>query len=312
MHRSILALIVLLAGISLHASARATDVDGPDCGRTITDFGDAPEGLPILGAFGGVIGHYPTCLSPGAPGTQELYCAPRSTPPGPTGFMRNVQDGHANYWLGCYNSATAMSGIDSETNGKVSAPFGTSFCSQVADDCLLGGGTNFGQDECDAGDGDAGVGVPQFLVGLCSAPIQNQMILYTANCGPPRQAYLNILVDFNMDGDWNDNMLCDIPGLPGTSLCAHEWAVKNAIIDLPSNCGSQYAPPFLLGPHEGPTWMRVSLTDEAVDDDFPWAGSANRPGQSYSGGETEDYLVRLLNGVPTLKSTWGQVKTLYR
>jgi hypothetical protein len=289
----------------LPVASRAADVDGPDCGRPITDFGDAPEGLPIWGT-GGPIGHYPTCFAPGAPGTQEAVVTPRSTPPGPTGYIRNAQDGIANYWLGCFATPGGLAGIDSEADGKVSTPSGPSACSGIATDgveSLLP--FSFGQDES-RGDDDAGV--PYQLSVFCCMP--NTLHLSTANCGADRPAYLNVLVDLNQDGDWNDNVDCT--GFLGVGGIAHEWAVKNAQVTVTAGCGTIESPFFNGGTHEGYSWMRVSLTDGPVADDFPWAGSANQPGGSYSGGETEDYPVLMLFGDAARATTWGRLKAIYR
>ena len=301
MRRSFLLLAVLLLGF--HSAARATDVDGPDCGRPIVDFGDAPEGIPMPQP-GSRIGHFPTCLQPGAPGDQTFDLPPISSPPGPTGYMRNVQDGHANYWLGCYDTPAGLAGIDSEEDAKVGIPFDPSSCSGLPTDCTSG----LGQDECQPGDGDASIYLFDWLVPCSETTIGFQ----TANCGPPRSVFLNVLIDYNLDGDWNDNMNCPHPGVPGGSSCAYEWSVKNAIIDLGTGCEVHASPEFLVGPNQGFTWMRISLTDQPVADDFPWAGSANQPGGSYTGGETEDYMIFLLTSDPTRSPTWGQVKTLYR
>lgn len=297
---------VLALALLVPLAAHAADVDGPDCGRPITDYGDAPEGLPIWGTAGGAMGHYPTCLAPGAPGTQEIVTAPRGTAPGPTGYMRNVQDGSANYWLGCFQLAGGLAGIDSETDGKVSTPSGPSACSGISTDGIetMPPSLSFGQDE-NLGDDDAGVNNDLLL--CCG---DNWINLSTANCGALRQVYLNVLVDFSQDGDWNDNLNC--AGFIGIGGFAHEWAVKNALITIPAGCGNVSSPHFTGGPREGPTWMRVSLTDGPVADDFPWAGSANQPDGSYSGGETEDYLVRLLFPDAARPTTWGQLKAIYR
>ena len=283
------------------ATVHATDVDGPDCGREITDFGDAPEGFDV---FARVIGYYPTCLAPSAPGTQEVACQPISSPPGPTGFMRNQQLGTSNYWLGCYTDASsALIGIDSETDGKTNVSGAGSFCDPaVIVDCDEIQGS-IGQDECD-GPADAGlIGGPDFF-SCRTSPV----FLSTANCGlQPHPAFLNVLADWNYDGDWNDVILCD----PQQSTCVYEWAVKNAPVMIPVGCGSITSAPFPSAQYSGTGWMRISLTDVPVDDDFPWAGSANRPGGSYPGGETEDYFFFVVHGDPVNSSTWGGVKIRY-
>jgi len=288
------------------------DVDGPDCGRTIDDFGDAPEGFPIFYVTS-PIGHFPTCLAPGAPGTQEASCPAISSAPGPTGYMKNVQFGASNYWLGCYpDPLSALWGIDSESDGKTNpSGSGASLCSAgVTVDCDYGFPVSVGQDECNVVGppgtaGDAGVSIPTGAVVACVPMYLN---LNTANCGQPRQAYLNVLVDWNQDGDWNDVVVCDPPQSP----CTYEWSIKNVPIAIPTGCANQASPTFLGGPNIGYSWMRVSITDEAVDNDFPWAGSANRPSGFYTGGETEDYRVLVVRGDPVSPRSWGGLKIQYR
>ena len=303
----------LLLALLIATPAHATDVDGPDCGRTIQDFGDAPEGLPLHFLFG--LGHFPTCLAPGAPGTQEFTCPPLSSPPGPTGYMKHVQSGAANYWLGCTQTPGGLAGVDSEADGKVSDGPPFSFCnSQIPVDCVMNEfGTNWGQDECRF-DGDAGVASDFFLA--CNP---NSVWFMTANCGEERTAYLNILMDMNFDGDWNDNFPCFdpqsigcfVPCPPGQP-CVQEWAVKNEQIVVPSGCFNLVSPAFRVWSHEGTSWMRVSLTDGPVAEDYPWAGSAQQPGGAYTGGETEDVVVQISVPDAARHGTWGSLKLRYR
>ena len=104
----------------------------------------------------------------------------------------------------------------------------------------------------------------------------------TSSCATePRVVFLNILVDMNHDGDWHDAQLCE------PNLCAYEWAVKNQPMTMPAGCGTHTSPSFLVGPTPGPSWLRISLTDFAVTDNYPWAGGAGESG--VIGGETEDY-----------------------
>jgi hypothetical protein len=177
-------------------------------------------------------------------------------------------------------------------------------------DCVLdAGGDECGYDD-DAGTNAAFLACSGFGSGDLSA----------ANCGAERVVYLNVLLDLNHDGDWNDNLPCREPG---NYLCAgpctspdnasHEWAVKNLPITLPTGCSNHPFPPIETGT-EGDrlVWMRVSLTDDPVDDDFPWAGSAHRPDGSYAGGETEDRMVAIITPLPARRSTWGELKIRYR
>src|SRR5262245_10693969 len=205
--------VLLLAG-----TVFATDVDGPnDCTRSTRDFGDAPEGFD---AYPGIVGRFPTCMAPSAAGTQTGACPPISTPPGLTGFVVHVNpDPDAGYWLGCGPAGGPPLGIDSEVDGKVSpgAPF--SNCSpNLMVDCVeptpIG---PFGQDECVGGD-DAGLlSAAEFAT--CTP---STVTFEIQNCSGPREVRLNILIDMNQDGDWNDNFECP-------SGCVYEWAVQNAL-----------------------------------------------------------------------------------
>src|SRR5262249_53966657 len=102
------------------------------------------------------------------------------------------------------------------------------------------------------------------------------------------QAFLNVLVDWNEDGDWNDNFSCTAGG-----ACANEWAVKNSPIVLTPGCGVYTSPTFLTGPNNAHGWMRISISSEPVPDDFPWNGTVSMPGSAVKGGETEDYPVEI-------------------
>lgn len=259
------------------------------------DWGDAPE--EVL-AYPGIMGHFPTCAYGGVPGNQTIACPPLSTPPGITGYVRHLSVAGAaqKFWMGCGDPAAGTTGIDSEPNGKMNdtgAPL--SICDQVtAIDCVESPwAMNFGQDEC-YGDppGDAGLASPVSFT-TCTA---SSITFKTYNCKTQTDAFLNILVDWNGDGDWNDNFDC--PGAPG--VCAYEWAVKNVAIPLPPGCTTINSPMFLSGPFGGRAWMRVTLTDVPVNDDFPWAGSATyTAGQgAYAAGETEDYPVDITGTDP--------------
>jgi hypothetical protein len=286
-------LLAALLSVTLSAAlpAGATDVDGPDdCTRSIMDFGDAPDGSL---AYPGVIGRFPTCTSLGPGGAAEISCPFGLPPPAFSGFVRNVSvAGSPNYWLGC--GAAAPLGVDSEPDGKVNstgAP--NTFCAPIgAVDCTQSAfGLTFGQDEC-LGDDDAGL-IGPLSFSTCTA---TSVSFRTYSCSPVvRIVYLNILVDWTHDGDWNDaSQAC--------ATCVPEWAVRNQQIDLPPGCFTQTSQVFMTGNTAGPTWMRITVSDTPVNDDFPWAGSANIPGGSLSGGETEDYPVAVVTPPPPCKS----------
>lgn len=307
-------LLSLLLGAALALAtavgvAIATDRDGPnDCQRNYEDMGDAPEGMP---AYPAVPGRFPTCTFGGPVGTQTFVCPPISTPPGPTGFVRHLGF-PLGYWLGCYTSPLPPGGpmgVDTEPDGKVNTPaVGTSGCvTGLLTDCVEAAfGMTFDQDECYLDGSDAGVRVRPALVACTPA-----IIPYEAwNCAQTRQVYLNVCMDFNEDGDWNDNFRC--PTSDGTLRCAYEWAVKNLPIVLTPGCNFLATPPFLVGPRPGRTWFRITLSDDPAPDDYPWNGSISTPAQSFHNGETEDYPAQIDQSTPTMGSTWGRVKTIYR
>ena len=297
--------LLLLARAAAHAADPSTA-----CGKPIEDFGDAPEGVAIpdyvYSGHYNVMGHFPSCLAPGANGTQESFCTPISTAPGATGYVRHLQSGAANYWLGCYQGSNGLYGIDSESDAKV-WPLGgtTSACSPSV--TLDGTG-----DEGFYGDDDAGL-INEYRI--CGS---SQITFTTANCGSARSAYLNVLVDVNQDGDWNDNIAapanywCAPP--VGENGCLREWQIKNFLLQIPSGCAthSWSAVPPVAVPNIGYYWVRITLTDDPVNDDFPWAGSATMPNGYFNGGETEDYLLSFDSADPVKTSTWGSLKVFYR
>lgn len=284
----------------------ATDRDGGnDCANSIVDWGDAPEGVL---AYPAVIGKFPTCRQMNLVGTQEIPfgCPPISTFPHATGhiFHRPSETGRA-YWLGCYFDPLGLPmGIERDTEGKVNQPAqGTSVCANVPTDCVEAAyGLTFDQDECFGDGSDAGV-TSSLEFRTCQP---STLTFTTSSCdSTPRAVFLNVLIDMNHDGDWNDADVCG-----GARNCTYEWAVKNQEITIPAGCGTLTSPAFLVGPTPGPAWLRISLTDFRVTNDYPWAGGAGDGG--VIGGETEDYPAAIQEAVPTVPSTWGSVKASYR
>ena len=282
--------LALLLALATAVPANATDVDGGnDCQRTPVDFGDAPEGIL---AYTGVMGHFPTCLAAGPPGTLNVVCSPGGLPPGPTGFVRHQHVATSSqYWLGCGTVGLPPSGIDGEGDGKVNDNGGAlSACAPglVVDCTEAAFGLTFGQDDCTGGS-DAGLtATPTFFT--CTP---TGLTFNTYNCSPiERQVIVNVLIDWNHDGDWNDEVQC------GPALCVPEWVVQNRPFFLMPGCGSVNIPPFMTGGSPGPAWMRITISDTQVPTDFTWNGSASIAGQSLLNGETEDYPVTVRTPPP--------------
>jgi hypothetical protein len=300
---TLLSCLAVAASLSLGSGASARDVDGPnDCSRNTEDFGDAPE--CVVAYPSGVPGFFPTCIVSCGVGTQTLACPPISTPPGPTGWIRHIQPPQG-FWLGCYSNALGFYGIDSEPYGKTNSPaVGGTVCTVPPSptDCIEAAfGMTFDQDECYADGSDAGIKVPMAFAPCAPATVTFDL----SSCVGGTMMFLNICVDWNQDGDWNDNFQCP-------TGCAYEWAVKNAPIPMPPGCSTITSPVFLAGPQNGPGWLRISVSSDAAPDDYPWNGSAGTPGFAFHGGETEDYPIQIGGPTGTNRGTWGQLKVLYR
>src|SRR5262249_9548071 len=75
--RSVPVVLASLLLLGFASVSFAADVDGPDCGRPIQDYGDAPEEFPVYNPYLGYgPGHFPTCLAPGPAGNMQGLCAP--------------------------------------------------------------------------------------------------------------------------------------------------------------------------------------------------------------------------------------------
>jgi len=185
-----------------------------------------------------------------------------------------------------------MGGIDSDYCNATIQPH----CVQEAF------GMRFNQDECPDDPSDAGVTTLPVLTACDTASITFR---WTNLWG---ETYLNILIDMNQDGDWNDSFSCDSGD---SNSCAYEWAIKNQPIlsgaSIPgSNAGYVTTSPyFRVGPNPGESWFRVSLSAWPVADDFPWKGGG------MEGGETEDYPVTIGGSTPVRRTTWGMIKSKY-
>jgi len=107
---------------------------------------------------------------------------------------------------------------------------------------------------------------------------------------PGIDLWVNVWLDFNRDGDWDDSVDCEAGP-------AREWAVQNQyLFDLPEGQTTITTPAFLSAHPEGTheqIWMRITLSEQ------PWRGGSNPgvrgnagsgPPEKYEFGETEDYF----------------------
>jgi len=102
--------------------------------------------------------------------------------------------------------------------------------------------------------------------------------------------YLNVLIDFNQDGQWRD------------ASNGKEWAVTNMLVDLkPGESATVITPAFSWGTHRvrrSPVWMRTLLSRDRVDTGLfsqygGWDGSG-----TFTYGEVEDHFVFLTEKPP--------------
>jgi hypothetical protein len=193
--------------------------------------------------------------------------------------------------LGC-GTIPNPGGIDSEIDGKMNQapPGAASACNPaVLPDCAetVWGGMTFQQDEC-VGDLDAGIPSPALGFGQCTL---SQFSFDASSCATaPVPAYLNVLVDFDGDGDWNDLILC-----PTIAQCADEWAIRNLPLQLQPGCNVYTTPTFQVGPNMGPAWLRITLSEQPAPSDFPWNGTVSLPAGAFVRGETEDYPIDIVS-----------------
>jgi hypothetical protein len=93
--------------------------------------------------------------------------------------------------------------------------------------------------------------------------------------------YVNVLIDWNLDGQWS-----------GSSDCGGVTVAEHVLQNLPIPNGydgtlSALGPPdFTIGPKQGYVWTRFSITESPVVED--WDGDG-----VFEDGETEDYLLRI-------------------
>jgi hypothetical protein len=100
-------------------------------------------------------------------------------------------------------------------------------------------------------------------------------------------AYVNVLMDWNQNGTWGDIVTCPVNQTVSEHVLIN-FVVPNGFNGLLSQLAP---PPFQAGPYAGYVWVRFTITEMPVV--APWDGSG-----SFEDGETEDYLLRILEPEP--------------
>ncbi|MEZ4862445.1 MAG: GEVED domain-containing protein [Caldilineaceae bacterium] len=224
--------------------------------RLCPDLGDAPDstnhgGTPMTAYPGPIMGRYPTVFDPAT-----------GTPQGPRHLFPR-----ADAWLGPRVSgerdADLLPDEDLSTNLQPAA--------DIAD-----------QDRYDDGIAKWPTLKP------CA---MTDMAVNVTVAGGLRERYINVWVDWNRDGDWEDSFDC----ADGTVVS--EWAVQNFVTNL--NNGSYGVPLPAFAAYDLPNlpnkdrWLRVSIADQPAPRDATTQRADGRgPPTGYRFGETEDYIVK--------------------
>jgi hypothetical protein len=224
------------------------------------EYGDAPEGALAYPTLG-VDGKFPTCKRTG-----------------PAGY---IEHGNKGWTFFGYS-------VDYESEGN------GGYCPSFNPDL-------YNQDET-SGDGDCGIDVKAYTI---QGPVGSETVVpiipdYAGalgnacelaewgtninlwwDTGNPEGAYINILFDWNQDGEWGGFVSC--PDSPMKALPEH--VMVNYFVPNGNGYLSVLSPPaFRIGPNTGYIWARFTITERPID--TPWNGTG-----VFEDGETEDYLV---------------------
>ena len=234
------------------------------------EYGDAPEGA-IAYPSSGVIGAFPTCMNSG-PASWVFH--------GPLGWARF--------------ELNPAPGVDFEMEGNAgNCP---NFPPYDADECF--------------NDGDAGLMFPPAytIQGGVVVPCSGQtgdlgLTCQTATWGVdvdifvvnhmPVDGYVNVLVDWDQDGQWAGSSQC-----PGGA--APEHVLVNFLVPMGymGPLSGLMPPNFLIGPNDGYAWSRFTISETPVPQD--WDGA-----QIFEDGETEDYLLSMDEDEPGDEGEYG-------
>ncbi len=111
----------------------------------------------------------------------------------------------------------------------------------------------------------------------------------------PTDIYLNVLFDWDQDGDWGGSSTC-------TSGTVDEHVLQNFLVPAGTNgpISAELLPDFMTGPNEGYVWARFSLTEVPVSVDWDGHGF-------FENGETEDYLLLITSPEEIPLNNWALI-----
>ena len=149
-------------------------------------------------------------------------------------------------------------------------------------------------DSPDLDKADDGVQVPLVLPHCQQTRFKYKVTVVPLLIEPP-PLYVNVWLDWNRDGDWDDVLPCPYPTV------VPEWAVQNQLLQFVTSGTYDVTTPEFMCWHppgttaENPIWMRITLSERQYegwwgDLPAPVAGAGgSAPAAGYEFGETEDY-----------------------
>ncbi|MBN2357507.1 T9SS type A sorting domain-containing protein [candidate division KSB1 bacterium] len=238
------------------------------------DFGDAPENA-LAYPESGVMGRFPTCKTGGPAGFI------RHDPPGHRYFGGTVdyeQNGNAgfcsafnmhydadeNYYDSRIYQEMNDAGLRLLLSYRISGMAGMEFVSPYSPEEGSALATSLGR------------------TGGMAVWGEDLDLHYTINERDPEDyAYLNVIIDWNQDGQWGGSSVYSGSGGTADEYVLQNFRVEGAGPRLLSNASP---PSFVIGPNSGYVWARFTITKTEVPDD--WDGSG-----AFADGESEDYLI---------------------
>jgi len=113
-------------------------------------------------------------------------------------------------------------------------------------------------------------------------------------------AYINVLIDWNFNGGWNDGHGRDIRCLDTDPPVLTEYVLRDFYVPQGHGMLSVMTPPtFRIGRQPGYVWMRCTITDVPINDEN-WTGDG-----VFADGETEDYLIYIADPTHSNYRDWG-------
>lgn len=222
------------------------------------DYGDAPEGALAYPSLG-VNGAFPTCYGAG-----------------PAGYVIHMP----------FDGYPAMLGnlVDYEPEGN--AGNCANFPPYDADECYQDGDAGLTMPPAYTIQGGVVVpcgGMAGALGSACAAAVWGTNLdLWVDNAGAVADAYVNVLFDWNQDGQWRGFGQCAGGAAPEHVLW--NFQVPMGYVGLLSGLNPS---PFMIGPRGGHVWSRFTIGYAQLP--FDWDGHWVFP----YGGETEDYLLQV-------------------